>query len=199
MADRSTVFMRILIVAAVVLVLLVTALLVLRQADKTRADLPELGEVPPFELTDQQGRAFGKDDLFGKLTVVDFIFTRCLGACPIMAVNMGDLYQAFGDADDIQFVSITVDPAHDTLEVLQAYAEEQQVTDDQWRFLRGPMPLVSQLLEDGFQLSAEDLPGAHSTKFVLVDRDGIIRGYYDGLDKASTKILKTHLAELAVE
>lgn len=189
--------MRLLIVSAVVLVLLIGALFVLRHADKTRADLPNLGVVPPFELTDQYGRTFTKDDMLGKLTVVDFIFTRCLGACPIMAVNMSDLYQAFGDADDILFLSVTVDPDHDTLEVLQAYATEQNVTDDQWRFLRGPMEVVAPLLQDGFKLSAEDLPSAHPTKFVLVDRNGIIRGYYDGLDKASTKILKTHIAELA--
>ncbi|MCB2198691.1 SCO family protein [bacterium] len=185
-----------LLVAAV---LAVFATVVLRQADRSRADIPVIQPVPDFEFINQQGMAFGSADLIGKISVVDFIFTRCENACPIMAREMGELYRAFESTDDVQFVSISVDPSHDTLEVLQAYASANGVDDDRWTFLHAPIEKVVWLSEEGFLLPAENLPMGHSPRFALVDRQGQIRGYFNALEGKPMIALKQQIKQLLKE
>ena len=180
----------------VAVVLAVFAVVVLRQADRSRADIPVIQAVPAFEFINQQGEAFGSTDLLGKISVVDFIFTRCENACPIMAREMGELYRAFEGTDDVQFVSISVDPAHDTLEVLQAYASANGVNDDRWTFLHAPIDSVVWLSEEGFLLPAENLPMGHSPRFALVDRSGMIRGYFNALEGKPMIALKEQIKQL---
>ena len=185
------------ITAAVVLMLGITATVVIIQAQNSRSnDLPVLGQVPPFELTERNGVAFSSEKMEGKINVVDFFFTRCKGPCPVMSSNMSELYKAFEGTDKVQFVSISVDPTHDRLSELQEYARRQGVTDNRWVFLRGEMETIQWICEGGFKLAADDLPGAHTTKFVLVDDKGQIRGYYSGTDKASLHVLRTHIRDL---
>jgi len=186
-----------LISIAVLLLLMATgAWFVINKANTARTQLPVLGEIPPFEFVERSGETFGLDNLKGKVHVVDFIFTNCLGPCPVMAINMGDLYKAFGDSDKVGFLSITVDPERDTIVALQDYAEKVGVTDSRWQFIRGDMNELVDLSEKGFMVPAEGLPGGHSTKFVLLDKDAKIRGYYTGTDKASIDILKRDIATL---
>ncbi len=181
--------------SAVLLVILIGALLVIQQANKTRGDLPVLYAVPEFTFTERSGQPFGLDDLKGKISVVDFIFTNCKGPCPMMAVSLGRFYDAFAKTNKVQFVSVSVDPERDSLEVLREYAEAQGVDDNRWVFLRAPKDSVVQLYEQGFKLGGE-LPYDHATKFVLVDHEGRIRGYYDFDDKISLAHLRTHIVEL---
>lgn len=175
------------------------AYLVVNKAEQSRTELPVLGQVPQFEMTESYGDRYGLENTRGLVCVYDFIFTRCHGPCPVMAVNMGDLYRAFEGSESVQFISISVDPDHDTLSVLRQYGEEQGVNDGRWIFLHAPIEEVVDLCENGFKLPAEDLPGAHTTKFVLVDHLGRIRGYYSGTDEASMRILKDDISRLVKE
>jgi protein SCO1/2 len=174
----------------------VIALGVINQADKSRSNLPFYGEVPVFEFTERRGETFNQADFLGKISIVDFIFTRCQGACPIMARAMRPLYQLYEGYDAIQFVSISVDPEYDTPEVLSEYAIRQGVTDNRWVFLNGQLQEVVRVSEEGFLLPADQLPMGHSTRFVLVDQKGQIRGYYDSYSQASMDVLKIHIRAL---
>lgn len=198
MASNRKHIIAIVAVAAIVLVLGITATFVIIEARSSRShDLPVLGAVPEFQLVERSGLSFGSEKLQGKISVVDFFFTSCQGPCPVMSGNMADLYKAFAGSDKVQFVSISVDPARDRLQALQEYARRQGVTDNRWVFLRGNIDTIRWLSEEGFMLAAEDLPAMHSTKFALVDNRGQIRGYYSGTDKASMHVLKTHIRDLA--
>jgi len=178
-----------------VFVLAIIAAAVISQAHKSRADIPVYGQIPPFEFVTQNNRPFGTSNLQGKITVLDFMFTNCQGPCPIMSGKMGRLYDQYSDASDVQFVSISVDPARDSLKALQQYAKAHGVTDNRWVFLRGPLEEVKHLSVDGLKLGG-NFPMGHSTRFVLIDRKGQIRGYYTGTDDASIDVLKTHLNQL---
>lgn len=165
--------------------------------DFSSQKLPVLGHVPNFEFVESGGKPFGLEDMKGTINVVDFIFTNCPGACPVMSSKMVRLYQHYKGNDQIRFVSISVDPERDTLETLTQYAADQGVTDDRWVFLRAPIEQVVELSVKGMMLAADNLPMGHSTKFVLIDADGKIRGYYDGLSDASMEELKVSIRELA--
>ncbi|SYZ72606.1 Electron transport protein SCO1/SenC [Candidatus Zixiibacteriota bacterium] len=196
--NSGTKFLKILVwTAAAFFVLAVAALLVLNKASQSRAEIPVLGQLPAFTFTAQDGQPFGRDNMMGKINVVDFIFTHCKGPCPVMASKMSNLYKLYAGSDKVQFISISVDPENDSLSILREYAARQGVTDNRWVFLRAPLDSVVQLSEKGFMIAADDLPAGHSTKFILVDGQGQIRGYYDGLDDASLEIMKTHIRELA--
>jgi protein SCO1/2 len=185
----------VLLVVALAAALVMLGILVTQQASKSRSNLPRYGEVTDFSFARSDGGSFTKQDFQGKISVVDFIFTSCRGVCPAMAGNMSELYRLFAGVAEIQFVSISVDPENDTPEVLSAYARENGVTDQRWLFLRGPIADVSTLCERGFLLPGKDFPSGHSSRFVLVDRQGWIRGYYDGT--GDMQLLTEHLRQLA--
>ena len=173
-----------------------TALIyVLHENKSAAARLPVLGSLPDFQFTSHTGAAFGKASLLGKVSVVDFIFTSCGAACPRMTSEMSELYREFAQIPAVQFVSISTDPENDTLDRLRAFATGYGVTDTRWHFLRGPIAEVAALSEEGFKLSG-DFPANHSTKFVLVDQQGQIRGYYDSFDAASLDKLRADIQAL---
>lgn len=168
---------------------------------------PVLGHVPEFVLTNRDGRAVRRSDLDGRPWVADFIFTRCPASCPMMSARMARLNRDLPSDLPIRLVSISVDPTHDTPEVLQRYAESFQATD-RWLFLTGSREDVRRLCVEGFKLGLdmEPAPGSspapmepilHSTRFVLVDGKGYIRGYYEAFDEDSTAKLKRDLLALA--
>jgi len=180
-----------------VILLLAGAAYVIQNAERTQQQIPILYPLPNFDLVDQNGNSFGLQELQGRLSVVDFIFTSCQGPCPVLSANMAELYRRFKGDNKIQFISISVDPQRDTQSVLQTYAKQLGVTDNRWRFLRGDIRAVKSFIEEGFKLSADNLPQGHSTKFVLVDQNGYIRKYYDGSREASLAALQNDLARLA--
>jgi len=188
------------LIVIAMLVLGTLAVVVVNQANLSRSRIPVLGELGDFQLIESKsGEAIGPIDLRGKICVYDFIFTSCKGPCPVMAVNMGDLYRLYKGSDRIQFVSISVDPERDTLEALNEYARLRGVDDDGWIFLRGPIDTVAEICEKQFMLSADDLPGGHTTKFILVDHLGRIRSYHDGLSESSMETLENNIRQLAKE
>jgi protein SCO1/2 len=176
----------------------VSALIVIDLANKSRSNLPVLGEVPDFQFTERSGESFGKNNMRGTINVVNFFFTTCVGPCPIMNARVAELYQKYSTTDQVRFVSISVDPKRDSLTVLRKYAEDFGVTDNRWLFLRGEKEEVHRVSEKGFML-AGDLPTIHSTKLVLVDRNQKIRGYYDSFDEESLRLLTVHVRELLYE
>jgi protein SCO1/2 len=112
-----------------------------------------------------------------------------------MNARVADLYKKYSTTDKVRFISISVDPKRDSLVVLRQYANNFDVTDDRWFFLRGELDEVHRVSEEGFML-AGDLPTIHSTKLVLVDEDRKIRGYYDSFDEESLRLLTIHVKEL---
>jgi len=112
-----------------------------------------------------------------------------------MNSQVAKLYRKYVTTPDVQFVSISVDPKHDSLAVLQKYAKDFGVTDNRWLFLRGPLNAVESLSEKGFRLGGE-LPNLHSTKLILIDTRGHIRGYYSSFDENSLNLLTIHVREL---
>jgi protein SCO1 len=185
--------------ATLVLIPLVTAGLLfwLRQVEVQRLKSRELsayGTVPPFELVNQEAQPFGSAQLAGKIWIADFIFTTCPGPCPIISTRMSELERPL-EKSDVQLVSFTVDPEKDTPEVLRDYAEKLKAQPSRWNFLTGERATIYPLIHDGFKLAVSDgseeqgMP-VHSTRVVLVDRRGAIRGYYDILEPdAVTKLL----------
>jgi protein SCO1 len=152
------------------------------------------GTVPAFQLTNQNGQAFGSAQLAGKIWIADFIYTTCPGPCPMISGRMSELQKPL-EKTDVHLVSFSVDPEKDTPAVLRNYAEKLQAEPGRWDFLTGSKPAIYTISHDGFKLAvsggsdAQGIP-VHSTRMVLVDRHGQIRGYYDAIEpEAITKIL----------
>jgi len=145
-----------------------------------KPDLPVLGEVKNFKLINVNNQNFTLDDLKGKVWVADFFFTTCADICPIMTKNMSSLHRTFQMLDDITLVSISVNPEFDSPEILQKYAEKYNVKNNKWQFLTGDRQEIKNLALNSFKLGSIKEPVFHSDKFTLVDRAGLIRGYYDG-------------------
>jgi protein SCO1/2 len=152
------------------------------------------GTVPSFQLVNQNGQSFGSAQLAGKIWIADFIYTTCPGPCPMISSRMSELQKPL-EKTDVHLVSFSVDPEKDTPEVLRGYAEKLQAEPKRWDFLTGPKPAIYKLSHDGFKLAVSDgsteqgIP-VHSTRMVLVDRHGEIRGYYEATEAdAVTKLL----------
>jgi protein SCO1/2 len=167
-------------------------------------ELPVLGEVPPFELVGRDGRLATREDLGGAPYVVDFVFTRCVTSCPVMTHRMQTLGEGLDEGREFRRVSISVDPAHDTPEVLRAFKEIRGLPETWW-FLTGDPERVLALVRDGFHLAVDPATGdlvdpiAHSTRFVLADGRHQIRGYFDGMDSDDLARLDRQLRRLARE
>jgi protein SCO1/2 len=169
--------------------------------------LDDLGVVPPFNLTDDQGAVFTEEALRGHPTIIDFVFTRCDTICPVVSARMAQMQQRLADrkAESIKLVSISVDPAHDTPERLSAYARTFGAKPDKWRFLTGPVDKVRALVEGPFMnsmrnegVTASGAPAiSHSGYFVLVDGDLRIRGVYDSSEQTKLDELDHHARYLA--
>jgi cytochrome oxidase Cu insertion factor (SCO1/SenC/PrrC family) len=147
--------------------------------------LPSYGALPSFQLVNQDAQPFGSQQLAGKIWIADFIFTTCRGPCPIISTRMSELQKPL-EKSDVHFVSFSVDPETDTPEVLRTYADKLRKEPFRWDFLTGSRDSIASISRDGFKLGISegeepDSGPVHSTRFVLVDRRGTIRGYYDAL------------------
>ena len=140
--------------------------------------IPILGQVAPFHLTAQSGQDFDSAILSGHIWVADFIFTNCEGPCPRMSGYMRALQKATSDLPDLKMVSFTVDPQRDTPKVLAEYGKNYSAEAGRWYFLTGDPQILNSLDRDSFKLGNVGVAMDHSTRFVLVDRKGQIRGYY---------------------
>lgn len=154
-------------------------------------NLPSYGVVPNFTLTDQSGRTFqSKDSLDGRVWVANFIFTRCSGPCPRMTSQFRKVRDEVKDHRDLRMASFTIDPANDSPEALAAYGKTFGANPDKWYFLTGAQKDLHHLKRNVFMLGNVDGTLEHSTRFVLVDRQSRIRGFYDSSDaEAMQKLL----------
>ncbi len=149
--------------------------------------LPVYGEIPDFSLIDHHGDEINFDRLKGYVWVADFFFTSCAGICPRMTEQMTRVQEAFKDNEKVKIVSFTVDPETDSVWVLSMYAKGWGAIDGKWFFVTGDKKKIYELARQGFKLPVEEGdegPGdfIHSDRFVLVDANGRIRGYYGGTD-----------------
>jgi protein SCO1/2 len=164
-----------------------------------RPALEVLGDIPQFDLTSQDGQPFHSQVLAGKIWVADFIYTTCPGPCPRMTSQMRAVQDAVSKVPDVRLVSFSIDPANDTPPVLAAYAKLHGAAPDLWYFLTGPMPTLQMLDRDAFKLGNIDGTLQHSTRFVLVDRQRRIRGYYDTAEASSIPKVISDIRALAAE
>jgi protein SCO1/2 len=157
--------------------LFAASLLVLASCVKP-GPLPVMGDIPPFQLVSQTGQPFDSHSLDGHIWVANFIYTTCTGPCPMMSHQMRGIQNSTSGTPEVKLVSFTVDPEHDTPPVLARYAALFKADPARWYFLTGEMERLNALGGAGFRLNRVDGSLDHSTRFVLVDGQRRIRGYY---------------------
>jgi len=175
-----------------------------RQARELTAhseNLPVYMPAPAFSLTNRDGGEIETADLRGQPWVADFIFTSCPGVCPVLTRRMKELSDDL-PAEEVKLVSISVDPENDTPEVLEAYAQKNGAGPN-WLFLTGEREHIAGVIKDGFKLAYDPTPGeeaaeaiVHSNRFVLVDADGVVRGYYNAFDDEELAQLRRDIESL---
>ncbi|QAA81934.1 SCO family protein [Aequorivita sp. H23M31] len=173
--------------------------------------LETIGKVPNFSFTDQNGKTITNNDYEGKVYVVEFFFTTCPDICPIMNENMVKIQNEFLGNPNVGIASFTIDPNHDTPEVLKQYAKDKGITKLQWHLLTGEKEKIFKLANEGFNLYVGEIPDTeagfeHSGFFALIDQEGNIRSrkdendnpliYYDGLDPKNIQMLKEDIKKL---
>lgn len=153
--------------------------------------------VPDFNLTNQQGQPLRLSDMAGKIWIADFIFTNCPTICPAMTQEMARLQSEFV-ADPVYFVSFSVDPERDTVDVLSRYATAYGADDRRWHFLTGEKADIHRLAEKGFSLAAghQGSEILHSARFALIAPNGNIYGHYDSRSKPALLRLRQDVKSL---
>lgn len=159
---------------------------------KFNFDLPVIGQVKDFALTNQLNQPVSLSHLAGKIWVGNVIFTRCPGPCAKLTREMAQLQKLLPKDPTVQLVTLTADPDFDTPKVLQAYGKNFGADETNWMLLTGPKPVLYRLAINDLLLAVSEKPVnerefdndlfVHSTKFVLVDKHGRIRGVFEGTD-----------------
>ncbi len=153
-------------------------------------------EVGPYELVDLEGKPFDSSSLEGEVYVVDFFFTACPVQCPKLSQAFERLQNKLGD-QGLRLLSISVDPTNDTPEELQRYAKKYNAKPSQWTFLTGGREEIERVAHEVFRVPLQDR--LHTEKFILVDRQGEIVDFYNGLDADSIRKLETKATQLLEE
>ena len=160
--------------------------------------------IPGFTLIDQDSQAVDQTIIKGKIHVADFFFTRCGTICPKIQLSLSRVQEIFKERNDLVFISYSVDPENDQPKQLKTYADKVGAKAGMWYFLTGEKAQIYNLAQRGYFLPVVDHGVSygkpdetfiHSEKLVLVDKDGIIRGFYDGTDKKDVDRL---IAEIRV-
>jgi len=173
-----------------------------------------IGPAPKFELTDQNQKNITNADYDGKVYVLEFFFSSCPSICPKMNKNMFDIQNQFFGNPNFGIVSISIDPEHDTPEVLKEHATLLGAKSSNWHFLTGDKKYIYDLANKGFNLYAGENSKVsgnfeHSGLFALIDKKGNIRCrkdeygnpilYYDGIEKEGVKAIQQDIAILLRE
>jgi cytochrome oxidase Cu insertion factor (SCO1/SenC/PrrC family) len=168
-----------------------------------------LGPVADFSLTERSGRIVSRADLRGKVWVASFLFTRCCTGCPQVSATLAQLQQELEGQGDVVLVSFSVDPEHDTPQVLREYAKEWGANPNRWLFLTGKQDDIYRLIRESFHLGVEQNVGSartrgnevtHSTRLMVVDRQGRIRGAgFDGTNAEELSQLRQKIDTLLRE
>jgi protein SCO1/2 len=169
--------------------------------------------ISDLALTNQLGDKISIDsNLKGKILVIDFFFINCPSICPRLTGNIGMLQKAFRKNprmeqsldNEVQFVSVTVDPAHDSFQALRAYADRFYANHDHWWFLTGDKKAIYDFARNELRLEVGPGDGGaddfiHTEKLTLIDKDRHIRGYYNGLDTADVRKCADDIVLLTLE
>lgn len=144
----------------------------------------EKTKAPDFNFINQNKDSISQKDYDGKVYVVEFFYTSCPTICPIMNKNLVEVSDEFEDNDKFGIASFSIDPEHDTPEVLKEYREDHNITHPHWNFLTGDQDNLYELAENGFKLNAQEDPNEpggimHDGMFVLIDKEGYIRSRKD--------------------
>ena len=175
-----------------------------------RSPLQSYGKVQPFTLTNQLGQTVTLNDVKNRVWIADVIFTRCPGPCPKMTEEMSKIQKAFPSETNLRFVTLTTDPEHDTPRRLQDYSEKFAADPARWHFLTGTKKeLLANLAVGSLKLSALEKEKElqqdpndlfiHSTVFVLVDKTGEIRGFYESLEDGFQQKIQADIKSLLAE
>ncbi len=165
--------------------------------------LPKYWTAPDFALTERTGQTVKLADFAGKVWVADFFYTTCPGPCPMMSSRLSKVQEQLGTDPNLRLVSISIDPEKDTPDVLKLYAERFKATD-RWLFLTGPKADIYTLARDGFKLpiAEPETPGgqiSHSTRLILIDKTGSLRGFYEATTDAGVTNLIHDVRQLLEE
>jgi protein SCO1 len=166
--------------------------------------LQRYGSVPQFSLVERSGKTTTLADVRGSIWIADFIYTTCQDTCPMQTAEMAQLQEQWKDRAELKLVSFSVDPEKDTTAVLSRYADRYKADAQRWLFLTGAKEEIGRLVQEGFKLSAVPVVNAgssesvimHSPRFVLIDKQAQIRGYYDSRDPQALQRLKADVATL---
>lgn len=144
-------------------------------------------KIANLKLVNQLGDSVGTDDLRGKIVVIDFFFTRCPTTCPKMTRAMKKLQNSFVKNDSIvQFLSISVDPEYDSVKRIKSYADHYQVDPSSWWLTTGNKKEIYSFAFNELKADVTDTNidtgFIHTLSFYLLDKEGVIRGWYNGLD-----------------
>jgi protein SCO1/2 len=170
-------------------------------------------KVANLSLQNQLGETVSLNQLKGKVILIDFFFTHCASICPILTHNMRRLQDALKlkdetkrivDTNFVQFLSLTVDPAHDSVPVLKKYADRYGVNSDVWWMLTGPKKTIYDFALNELKLGLQDSVSVdsnfvHTDYIALLDKDRVIRGYYHGTDTAAMARLGDDIVFIMLE
>ncbi|MEO7768836.1 MAG: SCO family protein [Ferruginibacter sp.] len=156
-------------------------------------------------FTNQLGKKVTLDDLKGKILVIDFFFSRCPTICPAMAKSMKRLQNSFVNSNDsiVQFISVSIDPVHDSVPQLRKFADRYTNNHDSWWFVTGDKKQIYDFaiseLKANVADSDVDTAFIHTPYFFLLDRDRVVRGWYSGLDTLKQAKLVSDIPLLMLE
>lgn len=176
--------------------------------DAAADDPNDFGPLPEFALVDERGAPITRADLLGHPLVIAVLYSTCNGPCPSIATALHRLQEDLADTD-VHLVAVTVNPEIDTPEVLARYGAAKGADPERWTFLTGPEPDVERLVRQGFFLALErtgpeallagEDPVTHDTRLLVVDRQGLRRGWYQGTDEGQLARLRRRVRFLAQE
>lgn len=159
--------------------------------------------IPAFKFTNQYNQLVTNADFAGKIYVADFFFTSCPTICPVMKSQMIRVYEKFKTNPNVKILSHTIDPMHDSVAVLREFANRLDITGDTWQFVTADQDSIYDIAWEYMVSAMEDknAPGGfiHSGSFILVDKNGFIRAYYDGTNAEDTDLLMQDIENLLHE
>ncbi len=174
--------------------------------DFEEVKLPVLNSVQPFSFVKQDSTVVTQKDLANRVYVAEYFFTTCMGICPKMNKNMQVVYEKFKNNPDFLILSHTVNPENDSVPVLKRYADSIGASPNNWWFLYGSKTDLyksareSYLLDDPKNSSKNiDDQFLHTQFFALVDKQGRVRGIYDGIKKDEVDQLMLDIEEIIKE
>ena len=161
-------------------------------------------KVKNIKFINQLGKNVSLNDLHGKVLVIDFFFSRCPSICPRLARSMKKLQDSFVKNDSIvQFISISIDPEHDSVPQLRNFADRFNVNHDTWWFVTGDKKEIYAFALNELKASVADsnidTAFIHTENFFLLDSNRIVRGWYNGFDTVKQEKLVRDIPLLMLE